>query len=275
MARLALSGGAEVRIWSRHPVQATALPTELHPLVYSASEPEELRCDEIHLLTVPDAVLPRLVHRLAERSPPPDDGVWLHTSGVTPVSALAALGEHTGSIHPLQSIHSPSMDLRLVAGSVFALAGARRAREMALALCELAAGRPIDVPDAARPAYHAACVLAGNGVFSLIHAASLVAGSAGLDTNALVPAFARLAEVSAHNVGSRGIDDAVTGPVARGDASTVAAHRQAIGGLHDVDALYVLLGRMLVDRVGASLTPRAEAALRAALEALVEPPDDW
>lgn len=275
VARLAILGGAEVRIWSRRHGVLEGLPDQLASHVYSAAEPADLRGGDIHLLTVPDAVLPRLVHRLAQRTPPPSESVWLHTSGVTPVAALTALGEHIGSVHPLQSIDSPAMDLRLVAGSVFALAGAPRAREVASTLCTLAAAHPVDVPDAARAAYHAACVLAGNGVFSLIDAASTVAGAAGLDAAALVPAFARLAEVSAHNVAARGIDAAMTGPVARGDVPTVAAHRRALGGLHDIDALYVLLGRMLVDRSAGALTPRTEAALRAVLEALGETPADW
>jgi predicted short-subunit dehydrogenase-like oxidoreductase (DUF2520 family) len=268
MARLAIGAGADVRIWSRRIAATTALPTELLPLIYTAAEPAASAEHDIVLLTVPDDVLARLVRQLSATSLDATNTVWLHTSGVTPVARLASLGSHIGSVHPLQSIESPDSPLANFERSVFAVAGEPVARAAAIAFAESAGAVALDVPDSARAAYHAAAVLAGNGVFALVEAAGQVVTSAGLDATVLEPALARLAEVSARNVASHGLGSAITGPVVRRDVSTLAAHRRALHDLHDVDALYVLLTRLLVDRVaGEGLPAHIEAAMRAVLEA--------
>jgi len=149
-----------------------------------------------------------------------------HTSGATPLSALAAARAQAFGLHPLQTIANPEVDLR---GSGCAVAGETPtglalARRLALEL----GMEPIEIADADRAAYHAAASIASNFLLTLESAAEAVAAGAGI-----APADARrllgpLVRTTVENWLAAGPRTALTGPVARGDERTVAAQREAV-----------------------------------------------
>ncbi|MCK4729634.1 MAG: DUF2520 domain-containing protein, partial [Desulfobacterales bacterium] len=72
------------------------------------------------------------------------------------------------------------------------------------------------------------------------------------------------------NIGAKGIPDAVTGPIARGDMATVSSHLKAIEkGVPELLPLYRCLGLYTVDLAKAKGTISQEAADK--LVALLEP----
>jgi predicted short-subunit dehydrogenase-like oxidoreductase (DUF2520 family) len=106
------------------------------------------------------------------------------------------------------------------------------ARATGRALAELLGLRPFDLADSARTLYHAGAVFASNYVVTLQRAASLLFESAGVPPEALEPLMRRTIE--------NGFE--LTGPIARGDWETVAAHRAAIREQHpELDHLYETL----------------------------------
>jgi len=143
-----------------------------------------------------------------------------HCSGAT---TLAALAPHEAfSLHPLASVTRE--------GARFADAGAAIAgstpRALALAR-ELAAAlgmRAVQIEDRDRAAYHAAASIASNFLITLEAAAERVAATAGADRALLVP----LVRATVENWAALGPERALTGPVARGDETTVALQRDAL-----------------------------------------------
>jgi predicted short-subunit dehydrogenase-like oxidoreductase (DUF2520 family) len=85
--------------------------------------------------------------------------------------------------------------------------------------------RPFRVAPADRVRYHAAATIASNHLVALLGQAARVADAAGVPPEALLP----LVRASVDNVDALGPVAALTGPVARGDADTVARHLEVLG----------------------------------------------
>jgi predicted short-subunit dehydrogenase-like oxidoreductase (DUF2520 family) len=95
---------------------------------------------------------------------------------------------------------------------------------------------PFALADDAKPVYHAATVFATNYLVTLTHAAAGLLGRAGLERE---QALAALRPLQHRTVEVAGLPP--TGPIARGDAATVAAHLRAVGP--ELEPLYRALGR--------------------------------
>ena len=151
-----------------------------------------------------------------------------HTSGATPLSALAPARAQAFGLHPLQTF-APGSGPELFQGAGCAVAGSTpEALSLAGSLAEALGMEPFEIDDQGRAAYHAAASIASNFLVTLQHAAEQVAAGAGLEpaeTRALV---APLVRCTVENWASLGPERALTGPVARGDESTVALQRRAV-----------------------------------------------
>jgi predicted short-subunit dehydrogenase-like oxidoreductase (DUF2520 family) len=166
---------------------------------------------ELVLLAVPDAAIPEVARGIPI-------GPWvMHVSGAT---TLAALDPHERrfSVHPLQTLTRARGPEQL--DGAWAAVGAEgdAARERATWLAETLGLRWFEVADADRPLYHAGAVIGGNFVVTLYRAASRLLGEVGAPPEAIVPLMTRTIE--------NGFD--LTGPIARGDWTTVDAHLRAL-----------------------------------------------
>jgi predicted short-subunit dehydrogenase-like oxidoreductase (DUF2520 family) len=114
--------------------------------------------------------------------------------------------------------------------SVFADAGCAidgttpRALAAAQALATALQMLPKRVADEDRAAYHAAASIASNFLVTLEGAAERLAATAGVDRALLAP----LVRAAVDDWAARGAEDALTGPIARGDEETVARQREAV-----------------------------------------------
>ena len=165
------------------------------------------------LLTVPDGE----IRAAAEATPAELIG---HCSGAT---TLEVFGDREGfSLHPLMTVpdHGASF-----AGAGCAVAGTSdRALDVARGLASALRMTAVEVPDEDRAAYHAAASIAANFLVTLEGAAERLAATAGVPRELLVP----LARAALENWAANGAEQALTGPVVRGDEATIARQREAI-----------------------------------------------
>jgi predicted short-subunit dehydrogenase-like oxidoreductase (DUF2520 family) len=142
-----------------------------------------------------------------------------HTSGAT---ALDVLAPHEAfGLHPLMTV---TEDGARLAGAAAAVAGSTpRALAFAHELATDLELRPVELDEDDRAAYHAAASMASNFLVTLEAAAERLAASAGVERELLVP----LVRASVENWARAG-GSALTGPIARGDAATVARQRAAV-----------------------------------------------
>jgi predicted short-subunit dehydrogenase-like oxidoreductase (DUF2520 family) len=151
-----------------------------------------------------------------------------HTSGATPLTALAAAGVPGFGVHPLQSFAGEDPPARFH-GAGCAIAGSTpEALAAARGIAEAVGMRPFVIEDAARPAYHAAASVAANFLVTLQAAAEEVAAGAGLAPSDARALLAPLVATTVENWASLGPQAALTGPVARGDDETVERQRAAV-----------------------------------------------
>jgi predicted short-subunit dehydrogenase-like oxidoreductase (DUF2520 family) len=166
---------------------------------------------ELVLLCVPDSAIAEVA---ATTSP----GPWVaQVGGATPLDALAPHARRF-SVHPLQTFTRERGAEQLDGAWAAVTAETEAARAAGRWLAETLGLRPFDLADSARTLYHAGAVFASNYVVTLQRAASLLFESAGAPPEALEPLMRRTIE--------NGFE--LTGPIARGDWDTVAAHRAAI-----------------------------------------------
>lgn len=195
------------------------------------------------LLCVPDREIAPVASELLNRA---GDFAVGHVSGATGLDALSVLadaGHSTFSMHPLQTIASPDTDLT---GAPCAIAASHpetlpRARHLASTL----GMRPFEVPETSRAAYHAAASMASNFLVALEEAAAEALAAAGVANprEILAPLVLR----SAANWVDNG-PAALTGPIARGDETTVAKHLEALA---EVASELVPLYEVLAERTRA------------------------
>jgi predicted short-subunit dehydrogenase-like oxidoreductase (DUF2520 family) len=166
------------------------------------------------LLCVPDAEIARAAANIA---PGPLVG---HCSGATGLNALAP--HEAFSLHPLMTVTAEGAEF---AGAGAAIAGSTpRAIALATDLARALNLRPVEIAEPDRPAYHAAASIASNFLITLEAAAERVGATVGLERDQLVP----LVRATVENWARLGPERALTGPVARGDESTVARQREAV-----------------------------------------------
>ena len=184
----------------------------------------EVPATEVVLLCVPDSEIEAACAAVAGRA-----AMVGHTSGATPLSALAAASEHGAAVfglHPLQTVTGADADLR---GAGCAIAGsAPAAIATARAIAEALGMSPFEIDDEQRAAYHAAASIASNYLLALQATAEEVAAEAGIEPEDARRLLGPLVRQTVENWLVQGPADALTGPVARGDKATVARQRRAV-----------------------------------------------
>lgn len=211
--------------------------------------PEVAAAAELLVLAVPDSELAALVAGLAATAAVRPGTIVAHTSGahgVTVLAPLTAQGATPLAIHPAMTFTGADEDLARLPGTCFGITAADEiGYAIAQALVLEIGGEPLRVPEQARTLYHAALAHAGNHLVTVVADAvamlrSALAGAELLGQPLVEDAPGGLAErvvgplarAALENTLQRG-QAALTGPIARGDAAAVAAHRAAIGDVDD------------------------------------------
>lgn len=185
---------------------------------------------ELVLLTVPDSELAGLVQGLATT------GAWqvgqlaVHTSGASGVAVFAPAveaGVVGMALHPVMTFAGRPEDVQRLDGAAFGVTAPEQFRPIAETLVLELGGEPVWVPEAARPRYHAALSMGSNHLVTLVNDSRDVLAAAGVEDPARL--LAPLLTASLDNA-LRLADEALTGPVSRGDRGTLEAHIHALQG---------------------------------------------
>jgi len=172
---------------------------------------EPLADADLVLLAVPDA-------HIAEVARQVPIGPWVaHVSGATSITALAP-HELRFSVHPLQTLSLQRGPEQLDGAWAAITFETDAARAMAEWLAGTLGLRAFPLADADKPLYHAGAAIASNFLVTLYRAAARLLEESNVPPEALVPLMQRTIE--------NGF--VLTGPIARGDWTTVEAHLHAL-----------------------------------------------
>lgn len=212
------------------------------------------------IIAVPDDVLAETAVRVAKGLR--EGAVVIHTSGIAGIDVLAPCGENVAAVHPVQTVAEPTTEFSHV---TFGVTAPAHLDDWTDWFVRELGGVPLPVLEESRALYHAALAIASNFLVTIVADAAEVLGN----TRLLAPLLRQTVE----NVIRMGGDEALTGPIVRGDVGTVRKH---IGALtthapHLVEA-YVANARRTLERAiqaGRLGAGKARAVAEALEEALV------
>ncbi|MFF4160509.1 Rossmann-like and DUF2520 domain-containing protein [Streptomyces sp. NPDC001678] len=204
---------------------------------------------ELVLLTVPDDALPGLVAGLAETGAVRPGQLLVHTSGRHGTAVLdpaTRVGALPLALHPAMTFTGTPVDVQRLAGCSFGVTAPQELRLAAEALVIEMGGEPEWIEESARPLYHAALAIGANHLVTLVAQSMDLLRTAGVEHPARM--LGPLLGAALDNALRSG-DAALTGPVARGDAGTVAAHVAELRA-HAPGAVagYLAMARTTADR---------------------------
>jgi predicted short-subunit dehydrogenase-like oxidoreductase (DUF2520 family) len=209
---------------------------------------------DLLLLAVPDDALAGVVRGLDKTGALTGDQVVAHPSGA---HGLAVLGGVNGmALHPAMTFTGENADLDRLPGIAWGVT--TRDKAFATRLIGDLGGVPEWVAENARPLYHAALAHGANHLVTLVNEAADLLRVAGIERPERV--LSPLLHAALDNALRLG-DAALTGPVSRGDAGTVAKHLERMPA--DAVPAYLALARRTADRAIASgrLRPHDAAQL--------------
>jgi len=175
-----------------------------------------------------------------------EGSIVLHVSAAAGPEALAVLraaGNSVGVLHPLQTVPSAERGIETLRGATFAFAGDAEARLWALELIARLGGKALPVDPSRWACYHAAAVMACNYHVTLVDAALELAELAGIGRDTALEALAPIIRATTENILTSGPEQALTGPIRRGDAGTISRHLAALkDSLPETRELYKAAG---------------------------------
>lgn len=182
------------------------------------------------LITTPDSAIEGVAKNLAQLGGSEWSGkAVLHTSGALDSSVLqplADLGAATGSIHPMQTFSNQNIpDL---ANCMFGIEGGPAALRVARKMVHQMGGVAVRLSGANKAAYHAAGSFACAYVLALMEAATRLLMTQGFKRRQAMRALLPLTRQTLDNFERVGPLAAWTGPLARGDYSTIERHVKAL-----------------------------------------------
>lgn len=203
-------------------------------------------CDVI-FITVPDKLINSVALSLCNDEIELSGKTFFHCSGAMGLDGLSCLrekGGYIGSIHPLQTFSDLDAQLE---GAYMAIDGDPQAQKTASDLVQLLKGIPFYVPESERAFYHAAACICSNYVVAIEYLAQelmsrwMPHNDKAAGWAALKPLFKATAD---NLVKSRLAEQPLTGPISRGDTTTVAKHLKVLP--ENVHTLYQELGKYAV-----------------------------
>jgi predicted short-subunit dehydrogenase-like oxidoreductase (DUF2520 family) len=226
---------------------------------------EVIAAANLILLTVPDDVLPGLVAGLAAAGADLTGRLVAHASGRHGLAVLEPAvrrGAIPLALHPVMTFTGRPDDVDRLAGISFGVTAPDQLRPVAEALVVEMGGEPVFIAEENRDLYHAALAGAANHLVTQVVQASDLLSAAGVaNPGRMLGPLLGAALDNALRLG----DQALTGPVMRGDAETVAGHLAALrAAAPEALPAYLALARLTADRAlaaGILAPPQAQRLL--------------
>jgi predicted short-subunit dehydrogenase-like oxidoreductase (DUF2520 family) len=189
---------------------------------------------DLRIIAVRDDAVAEVATALADAPPVPT----VHLSGSLGLSALAPIGDMgtpIGSFHPLQSLPDPETGADSLRGSWVGITATEPLSSSLRDLARSIGCIAFDLPDEAKPLYHAAASAVANFTVACLGVGERLFGAAGVPFAAAEP-LVRSVVANAFTIGPA---SALTGPIARGDVETVRRQRAAVEAVEgDVQAAF-------------------------------------
>lgn len=219
------------------------------------SNPSELRPADVYLVAVPDARIVPCADELLHHPGLIKDGTYIvHCSGALSSVLLepcAQAGAYTASVHPLASFADPFAAAARFAGTPCAVEGQPQAVAMLQEAFSAIGGKPFVLPTEAKLLYHSSAVIASNYLVTLAELAFKTIECAGVAPEIGKSLILGLMHRTLDNLETLTPQEALTGPVARGDMFLVQHQYAALAAaLPHVAEFYARMANRTAEMLG-------------------------
>jgi len=228
--RLHAHGYPVLAVLSRTAARAQALGRAVDARVVSDRVADLPSTTRLVFVCVPDDAVAEVAASLARVPHAWERCVVAHTSGALPASVLRPLAERgarTLSFHPLQTLHEQSGP-GVLDGVYAGIEGEPQAVATGVELAARLGLRYLILTAESKPRYHLAASMASNFLVTLVGAVQQVLSSLEVDRQTAQEVIGPLIQGTLDNLASANPEDALTGPIVRGDLETIRQHGLAL-----------------------------------------------
>ena len=180
---------------------------------------------DILFITTQDGMIRTVAEDLSTNALIKPGQVWIHCSGSLPSEVLRVkenLPIGCLSLHPLQAFASVEEALAILLGTHFGIEGDNE--ELGAEIVKDLGGVPHHIFAEKKTLYHAGAVVASNYLVVLASLAVELFAEAGIQGKEALASLLPLMRGTLYNLEQVGLPQALTGPIARGDAQVVQGH---------------------------------------------------
>ncbi|MEW5734656.1 MAG: Rossmann-like and DUF2520 domain-containing protein [Thermodesulfobacteriota bacterium] len=252
LGRLLFQAGYPVAgVASRTAVHARAAADILETDNWSTDPWEVTKKADLCFLTTTDSAIEGVCAAIADADGFAPGSVVLHSSGALTSEILVSArkcGARIGSMHPMQSFAGDRPGVNLFSGILVSLEGDPEALSICRQIVADLGANHARVRSEAKTLYHAAAVVASNYLVTILSMAFALNEAAGISPAESLQGLLPLIHGTLGNIQAQGIPNALTGPIARGDLTTVERHLGEIEKkIPRLAALYKSLGLSTTD----------------------------
>ncbi len=178
--------------------------------------PESILAADIVFIATNDASIETIGKKIIDKT----KGVIAHTSGIL-TSEIFVPHKGRVSIHPALPVYKKFMDLM---GKRFTIEGDKIGLKMSREILQSIEGKISTIDVGKKPLYHLASVVGSNFLNSIAFLCAEIYKIAGCNEDFCI----EMMEETISGIKNKGIDNALTGPVERGDIETIKMDIEAI-----------------------------------------------
>lgn len=229
---------------------------------------EESEIGDVIIITTPDSVIQLVAEQLAITDIDWSNKRVIHCSGSHPASILDSLGQKgaaIASMHPIQTFKKGDDSDRLK-NIYISLQGDNSLVQQLKEIVEDLNSTPLILDENQKKAVHISAVFASNYLVALLNSSDTILKDHGVEDG--VKIMEPLIRQTLKNILERGAAHSLTGPISRGDSSTVQDHLDNLSADDENKGLYMALGHACLSIVKnqGSLTAKQISDLESLLE---------
>ena len=238
--------GIEIRgYFSTSMLSAKNAAALTHSTPYSSPE-KLINESEIIWITTPDDLIETVAIQISQL-PVQGRKTFIHTSGLLTSDTLSCLtekGHRVGSVHPLLAFSDIPKAVQALNKTCFFIEGDEEDLIEVEEIFKKTGNSSLRIEKENKPAYHAGACVLSNYLVTLVHASNQLFELAGVWKDELAHATNVLIESVVENLHDKSPEEALTGPIKRGDIETVKKHLQVLElNLPELTELYKALAK--------------------------------
>ena len=203
---------------------------------------------DITFITTPDDLISSICEALSNNKQIKPQSTVLHCSGSLSSDVLLSVKEHhcyVASVHPMRSFANPELSVKQYQGTYCAMEGDNDALCLLQDVFHSIGSITYLIDKTKKSLYHAAGVFASNYLVTLSQQALLCFKEAGVDNEIAMRIITTLMQSTVSNLTETlSPDTSLTGPIQRGDRSTVIKHLVSLKS--PMKELYSLMGEATI-----------------------------